>query len=318
MVSSEEQKGDLSLSAEASFSGETVAKAFATLEKESRHSYRAALTLEVTSRRVDPWGIRKWSPEDPALYDLALSVIGGAGDPDAVFSYFGMREIRIQDGNILLNGAPIYLKMILDQGYWPSSGITPPSEQAFIEDIEKIQKLGFNGLRKHMKIEDERFLYWCDVKGMLVWSEMAAAYAFTDRALTQFTCEWMQIVQQNYNHPAIITWTPFNEFWGIPEVWTDQKQQNFTEAIYHLTKSCDAMRPVIVNDGWEHTVSDTLTLHDYEEDGAAFLERYLGHKDEITRNRIFPCRFRPAMAEGYSYRGQPILISEYGGIAFSQ
>lgn len=318
VVSSEGPAGGLNLAAEASFSGQSVAKSKVCLQRKSGHRYAAAFTLGVSDRTVDPWGIRKWSPEDPALYDLELTVTGGAGEPDTVYSYFGMREIRIENGNILLNGAPIYLKMILDQGYWPSSGITPPSEQALVEDIEKIQKLGFNGLRKHMKIEDERFLYWCDVKGMLVWSEMAAAYAFTDQAITQFTDEWMQIVQQNYNHPAIITWTPFNESWGIPEVRTNRQQQNFTEAIYHLTKSYDAMRPVIVNDGWEHTVSDILTLHDYEEDGAVFLERYLGHRDEITSAKLFHCRAKPAMAEGYDYRGQPILISEYGGIAFSQ
>ena len=94
---------------------------------------------------------------------------------------------------------------------------------------------------------------------------MAAAYRYGDDAVEEFTEEWMEIVRQNYNHPCIITWTPFNESWGIGRVKTDRKQQHFTEAIYHLTKSFDANRPVIVNDGWEHTVSDIITLHNYEE-----------------------------------------------------
>lgn len=103
------------------------------------------------------------------------------------------------------------------------------------------------------------------MKGMLVWSEAPAAYQFTDYAVEEFTREWMEIVKQNYNHPSIITWTPFNESWGVSSIEVDRTQQHFTEAIYHLTKSFDKYRPVIVNDGWEHTVSDIITLHDYEE-----------------------------------------------------
>ena len=107
-----------------------------------------------------------------------------------------MREIRIQDGNILLNGMPLYQRLILDQGYWEDSHLTPPSEEALIEDIDKIHMLGYNGLRKHQKIEDERFLYWCDVKGMLVWSEAPAAYEYSDEAVEKFTKEWLQIVNR--------------------------------------------------------------------------------------------------------------------------
>lgn len=152
--------------------------------------------------------------------------------------------------NILLNGKVLYQRLILDQGYWKDTHLTPPSEEALVDDIEKIRSMGYNGLRKHQKIEDERFLYWCDVKGMLVWSEMAAAYQYSDEAVTEFTKEWMEIVQQNYNHPCIITWTPMNESWGVHEIETDRMQQHFTEMIYHLTKSLDPYRPVIVNDGW--------------------------------------------------------------------
>ena len=176
---------------------------------------------------------------------------------------------------------------------------------------------GYNGVRKHQKIEDEKFLYWADVKGLLVWSEMAAAYEFNDRAVTNFTRQWMEIVQQNYNHPAIITWTPFNESWGAPQIKTDATQQHFTEAVYYLTKSYDKYRPVICNDGWEHTISDIITLHDYVEEGEEFTERYENHLEEILDNRLYHSLYKSVFADGYSYRGQPLVLSEFGGIAFS-
>jgi hypothetical protein len=230
-----------------------------------------------------------------------------------------MREIRIDGSNILLNGTPLYQRLILDQGYWKDSHLTPPDEEALIADIDKVMSAGYNGVRKHQKIEDEKFLYWADVKGLLVWSEMAAAYEFNDDAVTMFTREWMEIVRQNYNHPSIITWTPFNESWGIPSIKTDKSQQVFTEAIYYLTKSYDKYRPVICNDGWEHTVSDIITLHEYEEKGEVFYERFGKNLEEILGNRIFVSGLsKSAFASGYSYRGQPIIISEFGGIAFDK
>lgn len=263
------------------------------------------------------WGVRTWSPEDPNLYDVKFQLLYQGNVEDTVASYFAMREIRIDGSNILLNGHPIYQRLILDQGYWKDSHLTPPSEEALVEDIDKIHALGYNGLRKHQKIEDERFLYWCDVKGMLVWSEMAAAYQYSDYAVSEFVSEWMEIVKQNYNHPCIITWTPFNESWGVSQIETRKNEQNFTEAVYYLTKSLDKYRPVIVNDGWEHTISDIITLHDYEEVGEVLKARYTEGKEEIMSTEIYHCSGKSAFANGYSYKGQPVIISEYGGIAFN-
>ncbi|MGN0354373.1 MAG: glycoside hydrolase family 2 protein [Muricoprocola sp.] len=263
------------------------------------------------------WGVRTWSPESPSLYDITFKVIKEGTVVDTIGSYFAMREIRIDGPNILLNGRPLYQRLILDQGYWKDSHLTPPSEEALIEDIDKIHAMGYNGLRKHQKTEDERFLYWCDVKGMLVWSEVAAAYQYSDKAVEEFTHEWLEIVRQNYNHPCIITWTPVNESWGVPMIKTDPTHQHFSEMLYHLTKSIDKYRPVIVNDGWEHTISDIITLHDYEECGEILKARYTEYKDEILNDDVYHCGHHSAMANGYSYKGQPIIISEYGGIAFS-
>ncbi|WP_044289760.1 glycoside hydrolase family 2 protein [Robinsoniella sp. KNHs210] len=310
-ITADSYAGNLAAEVEISFQGTIVNKSVISV-LESRVETR----MNVFSREADEWGVRTWSPERPDLYDISIRILEDGNVCDEVLSYFGMREIRIDRGNILLNGRPLYQRLILDQGYWEDSHLTPPNEEALVEDIEKIMKLGYNGLRKHQKVEDERFLYWCDVKGMLVWSEVPASYRFSDDAVQEFTEEWMDIVRQNYNHPSIITWTPFNESWGISKVETDRKQQHFTEAVYHLTKSFDRFRPVIVNDGWEHTVSDIITLHDYEEYGDLFFDRYNRYKEEILSTDIYHSNHKSAMADGYAYKGQPVIISEYGGIAF--
>lgn len=304
---------DLIVTASVSFKGVPVAKQ--SVMANQKHvgttmnvSYYGSIGLE--------WGVCTWTPSQPDLYDIDFTVIYKGEAVDEIGSYFAMREIRIDGPNILLNGHPLYQRLILDQGYWRDSHLTAPSEEALIEDIDKIHALGYNGLRKHQKTEDERFLYWCDVKGMLVWSEMAAAYQYSDYAVEEFAKEWMEIVRQNYNHPCIITWTPINESWGVSQIETRKVEQHFTEAVYYLTKSLDTMRPVIVNDGWEHTVSDIITLHDYEEVGDTLYKRYTEYKDQILTTEVYHSG-KSALANGYEYKGQPIIISEYGGIAFN-
>lgn len=312
----EEKPRELLLLSEAFFDGKKIGSVETAI-----HLGRASQRLSVLREDLFEWGLHLWTPESPALYDLKLTLMEQTSDEkstlDEVVSYFGMREIRIDHGNILLNNVPLYQRLILDQGYFEESGLTPPSVDALVLDIDRVKEMGFNGVRKHMKVEDERFLYLADVKGLLVWSEMAAHYRFSDAAVQEYTKEWMEVLRQNYNHPSIITWTPFNESWGIPQVETERRQQHYTEAIYHLTKAFDPMRPVISNDGWEHTVSDIITLHDYEEDGERFLNRYLTHKEEILRTQLYHCGHKSAMANGYSYEGQPVILSEYGGIAFA-
>lgn len=261
-----------------------------------------------------PWKMSLWSPENPNLYDIEFILYRGEVKLDHVYSYFGMRKISTRNGQVLLNNEPIYQRLLLDQGYWQESHLTPPSEEAIVRDIDAILDMGYNGVRKHMKVEDARFLYWCDVKGVLVWSEMAATFEFNADAVQNFTSEWMAVVRQYYNHPSIITWVPFNESWGIMNIAKDEKQQAFTESIYHLTKAFDSTRLVVSNDGWEHTVSDILTLHDYVESGEEFLQRY-ADKDCIVNNEIAFNNKRYAYADGYRYEGQPIMISEFGGVA---
>ena len=271
-------------------------------------------TMEVPVEEAG--ALRLWSPETPNLYDIQYRLYRDGRLTDTVDSYFGMRRISIAGDRIYLNGGELYLRMVLDQGYWRRSGLTPPDEEALLRDIELTLEYGYNGARKHQKIEDERYLYWCDVKGLLVWSEMAACYAYDSRAVERFTAEWTRIVRQNKNHPCIITWVPFNESWGIPGVKEDAGQQAFVNGIYYLTKALDPTRPVITNDGWEHTLSDILTLHDYREYGHELLKNFMDEERGVLNNRkSFSWYGQLAFAGGYAYRGQPVILSEYGGIA---
>lgn len=289
-----------------------VIKQFSVVPNREKFTFETSLLADQFE-----WKVMHWSPEHPNLYDVTFKIKVDNVVVDKVDSYFGMRKISIKDGQVLLNNVPIYQKLLLDQGYWMDTMLTPPSDEAMLEDIDKTIAMGFNGVRKHQKLEDERFLYWCDRKGLLVWSEMASTYDFADEAVEKFTKEWLTIMKQHYNHPSIITWVPFNESWGVPNIATDKNQQTFTEAIYYLTKTIDSQRPVIVNDGWEHTVSDIIALHDYEELGSAFYDRYKD-KDQILTNKIPHNGHKYPFAEEYEYKGQPVILTEYGGIAFNE
>lgn len=274
---------------------------------------RCSVALEDPACR---WAVMLWTPEEPNLYDVRFTLEKDGVVLDEVSSYFGLRKISASKGRIYLNNHEIFQRLVLNQGYWRESLLTPPSTEAILSDLDQIKEFGFNGMRVHQKIEDDQFLYWCDKKGLLVWSEMAATYEFSDDAVAQFTAEWMEIVKQQYNHPCIITWTPFNESWGIPLVATDKKQQAFTVSIYNLTKTFDAMRPVITNDGWEHTVSDIITIHDYDGDARRLESRY-ENMQKLLSGEVASGSGRKLIADGFDYRGQPFIITEYGGVAFA-
>ena len=296
------------IDAEISFKGQPIAYQRTKIDREYVNT-----VIDISSKSTE-WEIHAWAPGNPNLYDIDLKLFVDGKATDEVGSYFGLRKIGIKGNKVLLNNRPVYQKLILDQGYWPESGLTPPSEDALIEDIDKILELGFNGLRKHQKTEDERFAYWCDVKGLLMWCETPAAYLFNDLAIERFTREWMEIVRQYYNHPSIIVWTPFNESWGVPQIRIDDAQQCFVTGIYNLTKAFDTMRPVVTNDGWEHTCSDIVTLHDYEQNSEKLLRTH-ACQSKLIYNEANVSHGRYTFANGWEYKGQPVIMSEYGGIA---
>ena len=266
----------------------------------------AHLELQVSNPRQ--WFIRQGN-----LYDVLFEVKEGANVQDRVRSYFGFRTVTVESGRVFLNGRPVYLKMVLDQGYWPESLLTPPSEEAIQFDIEETMKMGFNGAWKHQKVEDPRFLYWADKLGYLVSGEMANAYDFTEDYAARFTREWMEVVERDYNHPSVIMWVPINESWGTPDLRSFQ-QQHHLKANYMLTKSLDPTRPVIDNDGWEHVdTTDLFALHDYARTGDLLYAKY---KDAGKPGEPIPPNGRAALVAGHAYNGTPILLSEFGGIAY--
>lgn len=302
---------DTELLATIKFAGHFISTTKVVLSSASFH-----FDLSVENRNEPfPWSIKTWSPEQPNLYDLEFTLLKKEKILDSVQTYFGMREIAIKGNQILLNGRRLYQKLVLHQNYWPKSGLTPTGLPEIEQDINLIKQMGYNGIRLHQSIADQRLLYLADKMGLLVWSEMAATYQYNDQAVNNYLGEWSDIVLQNYNHPSIITWVPFNESWGIGNVSHDVNQQAFINTIYYLTKTYDTMRPVVTNDGWEHTISDILTLHDYELSGKKFLQRYRD-LTKLTADDYQPNNDRFAFAEHYHYRGQPILITEFGGISF--
>jgi len=216
----------------------------------------------------------------------------------------------------VLNDRPYQLRMVLDQGYWPETGLTAPDDDALRRDVELVKAMGFNGVRKHQKIEAERYLYWADRLGLLVWEEMPSAYRFTRASVNRLTHEWSDAVARDVNHPSIVAWVPFNESWGVPDLPSSPTQRHYVQALYHLTKTLDPTRPVVGNDGWESVATDIVGIHDYDDQPARILARYGG--DDIPR--VFK-RERPGgrvLALDGSPHDQPIMITEFGGIACSR
>ena len=261
-----------------------------------------------------------WSPESPTLLDVDVRVVDGSqvdggSVVDEVTSYVGLRSAACGDGRFLLNGRAYYLRLVLEQGYWPQSHLAAPSAEALRREVELIKELGFNGVRVHQKVEDPRFLYWCDRFGLLVWGEMANAYAFSPAAADRLVREWLEVVRRDRSHPCIVTWMPLNESWGVHHIADDPAQQHFVSALYHLTKALDHTRPVIDNDGWEHVDSDIWGVHDYGASGAGLAERY-GSADAVRHSLRAgrPGRRRVLLDEGAD-RGQPVVLSEFGGLS---
>ena len=256
---------------------------------------------------------RLWSVGSPNLYDVTFELRAGGAILDRVSSYFGFREVGVEGNRMTLNRRPIYLKMVLDQGYWPESTLTPPTDEAIQYDIRVAKEMGFNGARKHQKVEDPRFLYWADRMGFLVSGEMANAYLFDEQYVGRFTREWLEAVERDYNHPSIVMWVPINESWGVPNL-RDPRQANHLKSLYTMTRALDATRLVIDNDGWEHTdMTDLFAIHDYTGRGEQLYEKY---KDLGKPGTPVPDNAFPVLIPGYKYNGTPVVLSEFGGIAY--
>jgi hypothetical protein len=259
-----------------------------------------------------------WSPTSPTLIDVSLRLFDQDGVVvDEVVSYTALRSVGVEGDRFILNGRPLRLRLVLDQGYWPESGLTPPNDDAFRRDVILAKAMGFNGVRKHQKVEDPRYLYWADRLGLLVWEEMPSAYRFTKGSIERVVREWTEVVLRDISHPCIVTWVPFNESWGVPDLPTYPAQRDYVRAVYHLTKALDPSRPVVGNDGWESAATDIIGIHDYEESPAVIAERYRVETDILAiLDRARPAG-RTLTLRGHEHAGQPIVLSEFGGITFT-
>ncbi len=280
--------------------------------KSTDENFRSSHYL--SSRHAD-FRLFYWSPEKPNLYDVKFEVIRDGEIVDELISYFGMRQIGKREGYITINNEKIFHKMVLDQGYFGKGLMTPSSPEDLLNDVKKMLEIGFNGVRKHQKIEDSRFMYLCDVYGLIMWAELPSFYEYSFESVTEMTKTISKFVQKHYNHPSVCTYVLFNESWGLNRIYNSQSVQNFVDGSYYLTKALDQTRLVIGNDGWEHTKTDVLTIHDYNENDLQ-IEKIYANKNNIVNGSPSQTSNKYNYVPGYEYDGCPIFISEYGGVAF--
>lgn len=259
------------------------------------------LTLELPLAETHLWEVGR-----PELYDLYLTLEKEGEHLDEVTGYFGLRTLSWEGKAVLLNGRPVFQRLILDQGFYPDGIYTAPDDEALRRDILLAMELGFNGARLHQKIFEERYLYWADHLGYLVWGEMASwgLDITTAAGLESFLPEWLEELERDFNHPAIVGWCPFNETWDDPKTGCRQDDE-VLRTVYLATKAADPTRPVIDTSGNFHVVTDLYDIHDYEQDPEVFRAKFAPMAEGGPAYDNFPKR--------QQYRGQPYLVSEYGG-----
>jgi beta-galactosidase/beta-glucuronidase len=286
---------------------------------QATHHYDSRAESKV---RMDVGDAKLWSPDSPTLYELKLSLYNADGIlQDVVQSYVGLREVGCDKNSITLNGKPIYLRGVLDQGYFEQGWYTAISDEAIKKDVELTLALGFNCARKHQKIEDPRYLYWADKLGLLVWEEMPSGRIFSNELVRTLTDEWLAVLKRDRQHPCIIAWVPFNESWGIWNQVDRPEQRAFVDGIVGLTRAFDQSRLVVGNDGWEYSEGDLWTLHIYEGETSSIEERL----DQLmvdpsaslhgTENDVGQ---RIGALPGAIVAGLPILLTECGGIGYTE
>ena len=300
------------LGVEASYMGEVIAYE----EQELFYDYgvmRIDLTLKNKILCLKPWSLGRTEQ----IFDLRYFLKKDGKIVDEVGSYTGLVHYRAKGNTIQVNYLPnYYFKMVLDQGYFPDSGMTPKTDDELLQDVLLIKEMGFNGVRKHQKIEDERFYYFCDMVGLFCWLEMPSMYDFTPQSAASFVNEWTEVMLQHKGYLSLMAYVPINESWGVLQTAENKQMQQFTAGLYGITKAIDNTRFVISNDGWEHTISDIATLHNYAQTGEELRMAYEDMGSFMANDFTGDLHTRTAYADGYEYGGQPVIISEYAGIAF--
>ncbi|MGN0764354.1 MAG: glycoside hydrolase family 2 protein [Aristaeellaceae bacterium] len=249
-----------------------------------------------------------WNVGDPRLYDLTLTLEKNGETVDTLQSYFGLRDVGFDGMRFMLNGKALFQRLILDQGFYPDGIYTAPTDAALKKDIELSMAMGFNGARLHQKVFEARYLYWADHLGYLCWGEMPSWGLGHDKpeAYGYMMREWLEAVKRDYSAPCIIGWCPFNETWDVNG---HRQCDDVLRMTYRTTKALDGTRPVIDTSGNYHVETDIFDVHDYEQDVAEFTRRY-GPGTEPIYER-FPDRQQRTGS-------QPVFVSEYGGIRWTQ
>ena len=258
-----------------------------------------------------------WSPEDPYLYDVKLSLLDGNKVVDEIQTYFGFVSYASKDAHIFVNNNDTYLKFVLDQGYFPDV-LTTPTEEQIVLDLNNIKECGFNGLRKHEKIECPLFFYYADVLGLYMWQECPSAHWYSFHSMRCYREQLPRQIKDHFSHPCIMTYVIFNESWGVQDLWRYKEMREKVDELYHLIKPMVADRFVISNDGWDHCTSDLLTFHNY----AAYeenLDKEISTFEPLKNGenmKIATWGKTMFASDEYHYEGQPILFTEFAGIAF--
>jgi beta-galactosidase/beta-glucuronidase len=276
----------------------------------------AARVFVVGDGGIDDRASLLWWPRSPRLLDAKLTLLDGDRVVDSVDSYTALRSVDVAGGAVRLNGRPYPLRLVLDQGYWPETGMTPPDSDALRRDVELTRALGFNGARKHQKVEDPRYLAWADRLGLLVWVELPSAYRFSTVAAERLVREWSSIVRRARSHPSVIAWVPCNESWGVPEVEHDRSQRALVRALAGVADALDGTRPVSANDGWETTGGDIVGIHDYTQDPDVLRRRFSAAElPGLVAGRRWDGR--RVDVDGAPIGDRAVVLSEFGGVGLA-
>ena len=259
---------------------------------------------------------RLWSPTDPYLYELRVTTEGG----DELIASGGLRSFKAIGEQLFLNGERIFLRGVLDQGYWPNNGATAPNEEALLKDLELARASGFNLIRKHLKFEEPRWLYLADKLGILVWAEPASTSRFSNESVANFNEQIQDMVNRDGNHPCIVIWGLYNEEWGLDwDIPGDVAKAEAASLAYDLLIGLDNSRPIVENSGWAHVKTDLVDWHYYDDNPKSWntVVADLANGNSST----FPVRLGPSYTvekglyanDEVPRSGIPLINSEYGG-----
>lgn len=286
-------KGTLNISA--SFEGKPMGEANVECEGGAFRAY-----IKLAEKHL-------WQLGEGKLYDLTFTF-----GEDTVKSYFGLREVRLDGMAFMLNDKKVFQRTVLDQGFYPDGIYTAPTDADLVKDIELSLACGFNGARLHQKVFESRFLYHCDRLGYLVWGEEGNwGMNYHDAQATEFFLnEWAEVMARDFNHPAIIGWCPFNETWGYIE---KNSHNTLLSTIYRYTKAVDTTRPVIDTSGNYHAITDIYDVHNYDQNPESFKKNCDAFPESMAIDPVVHNANDPEQV----YHGEPLFISEYGGIQWN-